>query len=318
MMRSVRVQPAYDDPDSVRAVIESAGPYWPLARYAANDAEREAVGAGEDQSGFVPPWFRQDFALDGRTLVAGAKPILENPHFIDAARAVFGDTVIVRPITVYVNVMGPTFFPFVAHVDVPAFRGITRADYPVWLLHQMQVSGLFDQWRIRLATAVSWFFDGPGGTFHYWPEGPDGPEVAEEPPFRNVAVVADNEITYHGVSPLGLPEAKMPTDLSVRAELRRGTDGWVVTDDGREVIAYPDDVARITVSWKAEVHADRADAERVANHTDDLTLEQVVDVFLADLDERGSSVERPGDPLSDEAWVSALAAAYRETPPQIT
>ena len=47
--------------------------------------------------------------------MAGAEPILQNDAYISAARQVFGDDVIVEPSTVYVNVMGPGEFPFVAY-----------------------------------------------------------------------------------------------------------------------------------------------------------------------------------------------------------
>jgi hypothetical protein len=91
----------------------------------------------------------------------------------------------------------------------------------------------------------------------------------------------------------------------------------VVLDDGQEAVSYPHDVVRITVSWKAEVYPDDAAAAQVDEHSDDLTLEGVVDTFLADLDRRGCGVSPPTDPLSDEAWVSTLADAYRESAPRI-
>ena len=93
--------------------------------------------------------------------------------------------------------MGPTPFPFVAHLDVPAFRGFTRADYPIWLLKTMMTSGLFERWRTKIATAVSWFYEGPGGDFHYWPDGPDQPGAVESPPFVNVAVVEFLPVSVH-------------------------------------------------------------------------------------------------------------------------
>jgi hypothetical protein len=314
---SVRAQPAFDDPDAVLDVVRGGGPYWPLARYALNESERAAVGGESGGGGFVPPWFRQDFATEGILHVEGAEIILGNQHFVDAARGVYGETVRVEPTTVYVNIMGPTSFPFVAHVDVPAFRGITRADHPVWLLHQMKVSGLFEPWRIRLATAVSWFYEGAGGAFHYWPDGPDGPGLKEESPFQNVAIVADNEITYHGVSSLGLPEATMPTDLTAAAELHRTDGGWIVRDRGADAIAYTDDIVRVTISWKAEIYSDASEVALVVDHLDDLTLDRVVDAFAADPAARGQQVTPPSDPLNDPEWIAALAATYREPSPQI-
>lgn len=313
---AVRLRPAFDDPASVRRVIDGGSPLWPLARYAASPAEREATG-GEGRTTFVPPWFRRDFALGGQALVDGAELILHNPHFVDAAHRVYGAEAMVRPTTVYVNVMGPTPFPFVPHVDVPAFRGVTRADHPVWLLHQMMVSGLFEAWRIRIATAVSWFYDGPGGAFHYWPDGPDQPAVVEEPPFANVAVVADNERTYHGVAPLGRPEDGLVKGLSVDAELVKAAGGWDIVEGGRVLGHVPARSARITVSWKAEVFADADDARRADEHLDDLDLDRVVATFLADLRSRGVAVTAPTDPLRDDEWVGVLAATYREPTPRI-
>ncbi len=316
MPRAVRLHPAFDDPDAVLALVEGAGPYWPLARYAHSRSERVALGA-EARSVFVPPWFRQDFAVAGSALVPGAETILHNPRFVDAARGVYGDEVVVMPTTVYVNVMGAAPFPFVPHVDVPAFRGVTRADHPVWLLHQMQAAGLFERWRIHIATAVSWFWDGPGGDFHYWPDGPDGAPAVESPPFDNVAIVADNEITYHGVGPVGREDDELPLGLGLDAELVRAGAGWAVVDHGEVRARYPLRSMRITLSWKADVHADEAAATRCADGSDDLTLEQVVDRFLEDLRRRGVDVAAPDDPHHDEAWIGALAAVYRPLAPAI-
>src|SRR5437868_1991533 len=93
---AVRLQPAFDDPAAVRAAVESAGPFWPLSSYAANPDEMEAIG-GSAQEMFTPPWFRQDFALAGDALVAGAHDILGNRHFVDAARTIYGRDAVVRP-----------------------------------------------------------------------------------------------------------------------------------------------------------------------------------------------------------------------------
>jgi hypothetical protein len=245
--------------------------------------------------------------------------LLHNPAFIEAAHQVFDQDRIVRPTTVYVNLMTPCTYPFIAHVDVPAFRGVTRDRHPVWLLHQMKVSGLFEPWRIRLATAVSWFFDGPGGAFHYWPEGPEGAGVVIEPPFENVAVVADNERVYHGVGPLVPPGRAELTDLSIDAELRRRPDdgGWDVIDGGRHRAGYDDADVRVTVSWKAEVFRDEEEQQIVDGHLDDLTIDRVVAAFSDDLAARGVAVGPSEDPLHDPTWIGALAAAYAERPPRI-
>ena len=170
-MNALRISPTWSAPDSVIDTIRAAGPFWLLANYAGSDAEMAAIGA--ERSDFTPPWFRQDFATLGRTLVDGAGSMLHNPHLSEAAQAIAGPKAVVRPTTVYVNIMGPTPFAFPPHLDIPAFRGFTRADHPVWLLKVMMASGLFERWRTKIVTAVTWFYDGPGGDFHYWPVGPE-------------------------------------------------------------------------------------------------------------------------------------------------
>jgi hypothetical protein len=307
---AVRLQPAYDDPDAVVASIRAVDEWWPLARYAGSEKEVRATGGDPNATMFVPPWFRRDFALDGAPLVPGAEAILHNPRFLDGAHVVFGDEVELRPTTVYVNVMVPGPVPFVPHLDVPAFRGFTRADHPVWLLHQMMSSGLFDAWRVRLATAVSWFYAGPGGAFHFWPDGPDGPSDVVEPPFENVAVLADNELTYHGVAPVGGDGDALVDGLTRDSLLHRVDGGWEMRTGATVVGAATDDQVRITVSWKGEVHPpDEPD--------DSLTLEQVVETFMGDLHDRGVAVDAPEDPHHDDAWVSALADTYGRRPPRV-
>ena len=314
-----RVHPAFADPDAVLALIRASGPYWPLARYARSAEEQAASGGGSAGRSFVPPWFRQDVAVGGVGRIDGAGLLLDNPGFVRAAHRVFDGDRIVRPTTVYVNLMTPCTYPFIAHVDVPAFRGITRDRYPVWLLHQMKVSGLFEAWRVRLATAVSWFFDGPGGAFHYWPEGPERAGVVIEPPFDNVAIVADNERVYHGVGPLVPPGGAELTDLSIDAELRRraANDGWDVVDRGAHRASYDDADVRVTVSWKAEVFRDEEERRVVDEHLDDLTIDRVIATLSDDLAARGVAAAPSDDPLGDPEWIEALAATYVEQPPRI-
>ena len=124
---AVRLQPAYDDPDAVVALIRGSGPYWPLARYARSAEERaaSAEAPAADRS------FRRGSARTsrspGRPRSTGAELLLHNPAFVDAAHQVFDQDGIVRPTTVYVNLMTPCTYPFIAHVDVPAFPGRSPA-----------------------------------------------------------------------------------------------------------------------------------------------------------------------------------------------
>jgi len=314
---AVRISPVWDNPEAVIQLIRSAGPFWPLANYAASDAEMAALG--KERVTFTPPWFRQDFAREAKVLVDGAEQILSNEKFAQAAKELGGgEDAIVRPQAVYVNIMGPTPFAFPPHLDIPAFRGFTRATEPVWLLKTMKTSGLFEQWRTKIATAVSWFYAGEGGDFHYWPEGPEGEMAVEASPYGNVSVLADNEATFHAVSPLGGKGATMPEGLTRESRLVRGESGWDVKDDKGAVLAHFSDAeVRFTVSWKADVFANAEEAALHDSGTNPLTLDTIVSLFDEDLKRRGIAMAKPTDPLNDQAWISTLAKTYQDPAPRI-
>lgn len=299
--------------------IHRAGPYRPLAAYAVTDEERRASGGGDGVGGFVPPWFRTDMATFGECHAEGTEPLLGNPRFVDAARQVFGQEVLVEPTTLYVNVMAPASFPFVAHLDVPVFRGANRANTPVWLLKTMHASGLFESERIRMATAVSWFYDGPGGDFHYWPDGPDGPSRLESPPFTGAAVVADNEQTFHGVAPVGEGSVESPTDLSLDAVMNYvpSREEWVIEDHDRVVAALDLCDVRVTTSWKAQIHRDAAERALVRSGEGNLDVETIVGRLDDDLTRRDAPAPRASDPLTDPEWMEALSDAYPQPMPPI-
>lgn len=314
---AVRLQPAYADTAEVLSIIRAVEAYWPIARYAGSGRETAALAADGRANTFVPPWFRRDFALAGEALVPDAEVILDNPRFVAAAHDIFGTDVIIRPTTVYVNVMVPGPVPFVPHTDVPAFRGVTRADHPVWLLGQMMNSGLFEDHRIKLATAVSWFYEGEGGEFHYWPTGPDGERAMVATPYDNIAVVADNERTYHGVAPVG-GDQPLIDGLTLESMLHRVEGGWEIRTDEEPRHRVVDDEVRITVSWKSEIYTDEVDRARVEDHTDDLDLDRVVDTLVADMRSRGVDVSAPDDPHHDEQWVATVSSTYGRRPPKPT
>jgi len=300
---AVRLEPAWGDPGAVLDLLRRSGPYLPLARYAGSKAERRAAGGVGNE--FVPPWFRLDLALDGEARVAGGEALLRHEPFVDATRRVFGSEALVEPTTVYVNVMGPCSYPFAPHLDVPAFRGRSAGDTPPWFLKLMHASGLFEAERIRMATAVSWFFDGPGGDFHYWADGPDASPAVERSPYGDVAIVADNEVLFHGVGPVGDLDAPSPTDLTVDAEIVHDGDGWTVRDGGREVVAYPDEVVRITTSWKGRAYADVAERDLVRSGDGDLSI----DACVARLVDHHGIRPAGDDPLVDQDWIDAMASA---------
>ncbi|HET6964582.1 MAG TPA: hypothetical protein VFH58_07385, partial [Acidimicrobiales bacterium] len=156
---------AVADPSLTEDLLVRHGPYWPVQRYVSNDAEYAALSGGpKDAKMPIAPVFRGNWAVPGEVL-PGVDPLLHNELFVDAARRLF-EAEMVRPTTVYVNLTHQMPFPQgPGHTDVPAFRGFDRSTYPITFLTLMGLSGLFEDARIKVATAVSWFYRGTDGGF---------------------------------------------------------------------------------------------------------------------------------------------------------
>jgi hypothetical protein len=157
---------------------------------------------------------------------------------------------------------------------------------PQWLLVAMHHSGLFEAWRMPIATGVSWFHDCEGGEFAFWPQGVDGP-VTQHAVRYDTAVVLDADSVFHGVD-------RISSTLPEMAPLRPGM-GLEPVGGGRWVVRDGDDIAaehrwdelRFSVSWKAYCFADVDEQATWRTNVDDLSLDVVVDRLVADLRERG-------------------------------
>ena len=134
-------------------------------------------------------YFREEYAY-AEPLVKGIEPVLGHPGFIEASKKLYGCS-IVEPSIVYANILVPGQ-ELTLHTDVPEFRGINRKSDPQWLIVAMHHSGLFDKWRMRIATGVSWFGHPRGGGFVFYPDGPYGPPV-EHSVRHNTAILLDTE-----------------------------------------------------------------------------------------------------------------------------
>ena len=240
-------------------------------------------------------YFREEYAYGLEPRIAGIEPFLHHEGFVEAARAIFPDRPVVEPAIAFANLMVPGQ-ELAVHTDVPEFRGCNRKVMPQWLLVVMHHSGLFERWRMPIATGVAWFHDCDGGEFAFWPEGADGP-VAQHQVRRDTAVVLDADTVFHGVD-------RISSTLPEMAPLRPGMglepagDGrWVVRDEGTVVADHHWDALRFSVSWKAYCFADAHEQATWRAHADDLTLDAVVDRLVADLRERGVvGDEVPPDP----------------------
>src|SRR5689334_17298744 len=127
-------------------------------------------------------YFREEYAYGDQVLAPGIEGFLHHRRLLDAARQVHGLPV-VAPAIVYANLMVPGQ-ELAVHTDVPEFRGANRKVLPQWLLVVMHHSGLFDEWRLPIATGITWFHDCAGGELVYWPDGRNGPRAAADVRFN--------------------------------------------------------------------------------------------------------------------------------------
>lgn len=310
--RVIELDVVLGEPTWLADRFASNGPYWNQGRYLS------AAGAASQMPGGVAstvgvPWYRQDWALGGRTLVPGVEHVLHHAGFADAARDVFGGRV-VRPHTIYANVQLPAVGTDLGHTDVPEFRGVTRDRYPVALLHLMNRSGLFTRWQLDIATAVTWCWDGPRGDFVLWPEGPDVAPQRIAPPLTGRAVVCDNDRLFHAVGDFASPDGPGSHLLTPTSEVHATADGFALRDGESNCGSWPRSAVRCSVSWKAYVFADDAAARVHDEHLDDLDEATVLRVFADELDRRGVARPDPweiGDPL-----IAALVAIWPKRLPR--
>jgi hypothetical protein len=299
-VKPIRIEPAFENREEIRAMFERCAPYQAIAAYAPEGVVDET---SEEAKRSVLPHFRGNWALGGKPLVEGAELILHNETFLDAARAVF-ETSLLYPEFVVVNVNAP--MPAgMTHVDIPSFYGATRENFPLPFLKVMGSSGLFEAWGVAHASTISWFYEGSGGNFDYWPEGLDGPMLSERPPFGNVALMADNDRMYHRIGPIGDPNAELPR-MSASAQIQPDGEGnWVTLENGEVRATYPSQAIRFSVLWKAGVW------ERESG-IDNLTLDRIMAIFAADLRQRSADFQIPSDPLADTGWILLLQRIYSD------
>jgi hypothetical protein len=171
----------------------------------------------------------------------------------------------------------------------------------------MHHSGLFEEYRMPIATAIAWFHDCDGGELAYWADGTDAAPRHHRVRY-NTAMVLDTDSVFHGVERIAdvavddLPRIRMGTTLDYVGDKR-----WALhTADGEEIADYDWNQLRFSVSWKAYCFRSEREHDTWREHRDDLTLDAILDRLVADLVERGlatADVERDehlGQLLIDE------------------
>ena len=243
-----------------------------------SDDSAESVGARTS-------YFREEYAYGERVLLPGVEALRDHDGLIAAARRIHAREVI-EPAIVYANLFLPGQ-ELAVHTDVPEYRGMNRKLVPQWLLVVMHHSGLFDRWRLPIATGISWFGHAAGGALAYWPEGPDGPAARLEAR-DNTAAVLDTDSVFHGVQTVGPPGAVLPA-VGLGLKLVPTGSGMLALRDasGGEVRTYAWEELRFSVSWKAYCFVDERERTVWREHSEDLALPFVLETLVTDLARRG-------------------------------
>lgn len=231
-------------------------------------------------------YFREEYAYGSTEYAPGIGSFLHHPDFLDAARRVHGRPVI-EPVIAYANLMVPGQ-ELAVHTDVPEFRGANRKVLPQWLIVVMHHSGLFEPWRLHIATGIAWFHDSEHGALAYWPHGAQA-ERELHPIRANTALVLDTDTIFHGVDRVTSAEASVVPPVRPDSSLEfAGDRRWALRDGtGAELVSYDWDELRFSVSWKAYCFADEDERAAWRDHTDDLDEARIVDTLVADLADRG-------------------------------
>jgi hypothetical protein len=246
-------------------------------------------------------YFRETLLHGDAVYAPGMEQYLANPRLAEAARRVFGQDVVV-PWNVYANVMLPGQ-ELGMHTDIPEFRGAHRDFLPGWFLCAMHVSGLFEPWRVRIATGVTYLFgDEGGGTFLCYPDGPDGPP-ARFPATHNTAIVADTDSIFHGVERVpGESDALMLVDMNTLLVPKAG-GRWSLRcgepERLEEITTFSREELRLSLSWKGYCFADEHERDARTASPDALDLETILTTLVDELVARGR-LDRPEHRLSEE------------------
>jgi hypothetical protein len=253
-------------------------------------------------------YFRETYAYGDEVRLPGIEPFQRCEAFLEAARKVH-DRPIVKPAIVYANLLVPGQ-ELALHTDVPEFRGMNRRSDPQWLLVAMHHSGLFERWRMPIATAVTYFESCAGGDFVFYPDGRDGaPRTLAAR--RNTAVILDTDSVFHGVDRVAEGSRPIPVIRPGAQLVFEGDGRWRLEAEGRELARYRWGEIRFSVSWKAYCFVDEAEERAVREHTADLTRAQAVATLVAGLRSRGKLGD---EPLADRDLALRIIEEYIRFP----
>lgn len=288
------------DADALRARIRSAGPYSLYVSAPIDDG----LGAGlTRRHDAALAWFERQLArgsmepLDvqaarsnlfrgtwierGESRLAGATALAAHPTLTRASQALLGAE-IVEPYMLYANLLLPGQ-ELPVHHDTPEFVGLDKTTTPEWFLVVCGHSGLFEEHRIRVASAV--IFCAGEGDLMTFPDGIDVPPV-RVPPKANTAIVLDADELVHGVARVCGDDMPAPP-VEIGMELAWDDGTWALRKGDVDVLRYAPGAVRLSLQWKAWVFADEAERERLRSGVEPLTMGSATVKITEELGRRG-------------------------------
>ncbi len=308
-------------------VVRRQGPHsLILSQHFKSPEEVVASLAGQLPAGVKPSWdmfltpvFRGYFAKGHTVLHPEIEDCFFNTKFLDLVRGYWG-AAYATPENMLFNLQGPCRGGDAAHMDAARFRGISMHTAPVWLMNIMAKSGLFNRWKSKKAQVITWYYQGRiGGGFTYWPDGPQAAPKQIRAPMWGRAVVVENEMMYHTAEANGPSALRHPKGLAFQSLLQAdpASDGWQITTGDQVIQQIPASEMRFLIHWGADIFVDYDELKVSLDHSDDLTHEQVFDIFIRDLRSRGEKFTTPTDPITDTAFIDLLTRVYDPGKPSI-
>ena len=308
--------------ETIMSVIRENGP-WKLilAHHFKSTEEYLAVSGGKKPkdgaalSDFVAPVFRGFLGADGVVFYPELNDIYFGRKLLDTARQLHGAKYGMAHDLLF-NLSGPSHSFDAGHFDSGMFRGIGLHNAPIWLIAVMAKSGLFDDWEVKTAQVITYFYESDiDGGFTYWPEGPDRSPQRFTAPFRNTAILTDNSRMYHRRESNGPRDQRDYPGLDLTSELHsvEGNE-WSIRTGDKEIRRLRHQDTRMLLHYTALLFDDLADVKRYQDHTDDITMEKVFGMLIDDMRAKGCTVTEPGDPLTDTTFISELTDFYKMAP----
>ncbi|NLT30353.1 MAG: hypothetical protein GXX86_07840 [Propionibacterium sp.] len=311
-----------EEVDALFGVVKNHGP-WPLisALHFTSTEEFLAVAGGKNVpadaklTDFTSPSFRGYLGQLGVCYYDEVHDIYFSDKLMKTVKEVHGAQYAMTHGMLF-NIAGPSHSYDSGHVDSASYRGLTTANCPVWVSAVMAKSGLFEEYKVKTAQVITYFYEsGIDGGFTYWPDGPDRKPQRFVPPFHNSAIVSDNSQMYHRREANGPRELRDCPELEITTKLHwGGDDQWILRNGDTEIGRFDEANRRALFHWTGLVFMDSAEVKEYLEHTNDLTLDKVFNMLMADLTERGVAYTEPDDPATDQAFIDLLTKTYALSP----